>query len=125
MTHLGSLGHGEELEAVERVCVRVQVRGHHLGRLLLHLARIVEDRGLLAFEVPGDGLAALRCLGGLFRHLLQRRDEARVLLPGELRDLPAGGFGRHRETGHLSQLLLEMRQFGHLDVPPVCEVGLG
>src|SRR4051794_20182757 len=54
VAHLAGLGHGQELEAVERVGRPVEVVLHHLGRLLLDLARLIEDRRLLALEAARD-----------------------------------------------------------------------
>src|SRR4051812_45820109 len=56
---LTGLRHRQELEPVERVGGLVEVALHHLLRLLLHLARLVEDRSLLAVERAGDLGAAL------------------------------------------------------------------
>src|SRR3954452_9191564 len=114
VTDLGGLGHRQELEAVERVGVVVEIGRHHLCRLLLHLACLVEDRGLLAFEARRDLLAAVSGLRRLFRHSLQRLREARVLFLRQLRDLPAGGLCRHRKAGDLGELLLEVRQLRHV-----------
>jgi hypothetical protein len=47
---LAGLGHGEELEPVQRVVLAAEVGLAHLGRLALDLAGLVEDRGLLALE---------------------------------------------------------------------------
>src|SRR3954463_14618485 len=53
------LGHRQELEPVEGVRSAIEIVLHHLGRLLLHLARLLEDRRLLAVEAArlrGDEL---------------------------------------------------------------------
>ena len=72
----------------------------------------------LPSKVPATSVTALRGLGGFLRHLLQRRREVLVLLLGQLRDLAAGGFRRHREAGDLGELLLEIRQLRHVTPPP-------
>src|SRR3954452_21759534 len=115
---LGSLRHRQELEAVERIGLVVEIGRHHLRRLLLHLACLLEDRRLLALEARRDLLTALRRLRRLFRHALQRFRQAGVLLLGELRDLPAGGLGRHRKAGDFRELLLEVRQLCHVSPFP-------
>jgi hypothetical protein len=50
---LAGLGHGQELEAVERVVLVAEIGLHHLAGLLLGLASRVEDRRLLALDLAG------------------------------------------------------------------------
>jgi len=68
---LAGLGHREELEAVERVLLAGEVRLSHLGRLLLDLAGLLDDRGLLAVERPGQRGAALLRLACVLARLLE------------------------------------------------------
>jgi hypothetical protein len=56
-----------------------------------------------------DAFATSRRLGSLFGHFVQSRDEARVLLLRESRDLPTRGLGRQRKACDLGQLIFEMR----------------
>jgi hypothetical protein len=110
---LGGLRHRQELEAVERVRVVVEVGLHHLGRFRLDLARLVEDRGLLALEAAGELDAPLLGLRRLLRHPLQRLNEVRALLLGQLLHLAGRRLRGHREAGHLGQLLLQVRELCH------------
>src|SRR6186997_2318027 len=77
---LAGLRHRQKLETVERVGLFVEVRVHHLGRLLLRLASLLLDRGLLPLEPAGDLGPALCGLRGLLRHLVERLDEILLLL---------------------------------------------
>jgi len=111
---LAGLGHRQELETVERVRLLADARAQHLGALLLHLARLGQDRGLLALERRGDLLRALLGLLRLGLHPLERLDHLRVLLgTGELADLPRRLLRGHREADHLSELRLQVRQICH------------
>src|SRR4051812_5354260 len=71
VTDLAGLRHRQELEAIERIRSSVEIRLHHLLRLLLHLASLIEDGRLLALERSGDlGAALLRFLR-LVAHALE------------------------------------------------------
>ena len=113
---LAGLGHRQELEAVQRVGVLAEVGLHHLGRLGLGLAGLVEDRGLLAVDLAGDLGAARLGLVGLVVHAPERR--AQIGLVGQGRDLVGGGLGRLRQSQHLGQLLLENGQLSHRSCLP-------
>ena len=110
---LAGLGHGEELESVERVVLAAEVRLAHLGRLLLDLARLLDDRGLLALERAGQRGAALLRLARLLGGLLELLGERRVLGVQHAAHLARGILGGHREAEHLGQLALEVGQRRH------------
>jgi hypothetical protein len=66
MADLARLGHREELEATEGIDVAAAEIGlHHLARLALRFAGLLEDRCLPALEGACDLGAALLDLGGL------------------------------------------------------------
>jgi hypothetical protein len=108
---LACLGHRQELEAVERFRVLPEIGRHHLGRLRLRLARLLEDRGLLAVELAGHVRAALFGLAGLRMHPLERALQRRVLR--QARHLVGRGLCRHGQTQHLRELFLHHSQLSH------------
>src|SRR5512132_2230499 len=113
------LGHCQELEAVERVRVVAQVGRHHLRRFLLRLARLLQDRRLLAVEILGEARRPLLRLLRLLVHLLERLLQVIVLalLRDELPDLPSRTLGRHRESENFADLAFESCQLRHR-LPP-------
>ena len=111
MADLAGLGHRQELEAVETVGVLTEIGAHHLGRLLLGLARLLEHGRLLAFELVGELSAALLGLLRLLDHAVERL--AQVVVLDEARDLLAGPLRGHREPGYLAEFLFQCRQLCH------------
>src|SRR6185436_7649923 len=117
--YLAGLGHRQELEAVERVCILPEIRLHHRRRFLLRLARLLEDRGLLAVEATRELLAPPRRLLGLLAHPLQHSYQL-LFVVGKALHLLRRALRRLREPEHLGQLALEIRELGHrYDLPAV------
>jgi hypothetical protein len=112
---LSRLRHQQELQAVEAVGVVAEVGPHHLGGLALGLARLLEQRGLLALQPVGQLRRALLGLRGLLLHLLERRLDAVVLDQPD--HLLGGRLRRLRESQHLGDLLVQHRQLSHV-IPP-------
>ena len=121
MADLAGFAHGQELETVERVRGFVEIGLHHLLRLALDLASLLENRGLLALERARHLRSTLLRLLRLLTHPLERPHELLVaLILRELRDLLAGLLSRHRETNHLTELGFQVRQLCHCSSPLFC-----
>jgi hypothetical protein len=113
VTDLAGLGHRQELQAVEWIVLTGEIRLAHLGRLLLRLAGLRDDRGLLALERARHCGAALLRLAGLVPLLPEALVERRVPGAQDAAHLLRGILGGHRQAENLGQLALELGQRGH------------
>ncbi len=111
MADLARLGHRQELEAVETVGVVAQVGRHHLGRLLLGLAGLLEDRRLLSVEAFGDLSRPLLGLHGLLLHSIERLLE--LVVVQQAGDLVGCTLCRLGQADDLADLRLEVGEFCH------------